>query len=94
MEQRRQTITSSGSNFEGAAVDFSGSTDPRAHELERRIILSQYLTKINCAGSLPPQETGLTMNSWYGKFHIEMHWWHGVHFALWDRLDLLENSLP
>src|SRR5690606_31783017 len=43
---------------EGAAVDFSGSTDPRAHELERRVVLSQYLTKVNCAGSLPPQETG------------------------------------
>lgn len=79
---------------EGAAVDFSGSTDPRANELERRVILSQYLTKVNCAGSLPPQETGLTMNSWYGKFHIEMHWWHGVHFALWDRIELLEKSLP
>lgn len=79
---------------EGGAVDFEGSTDPRAHELERRVVLSQYLTKANCAGSLPPQETGLTMNSWYGKFHIEMHWWHGVHFALWDRIGLLEKSLP
>ncbi|WP_224995990.1 hypothetical protein [Cesiribacter sp. SM1] len=79
---------------EGGVVDFSGSTDPRAHELERRVVLSQYLTRINCAGSLPPQETGLTFNSWYGKFHVEMHWWHGVHFALWDRLPLLEKSLP
>src|SRR5699024_7906742 len=78
----------------GGAIDFSGSTDPRASELERRVVLSQYLTKVNCSGSLPPQETGLTMNSWYGKFHIEMHWWHGVHFALWDRIGLLEKSLP
>ncbi len=78
---------------EGGVIDFSKATDPRANELERRIILSQYLTKIQCAGSLPPQETGLTMNSWYGKFHIEMHWWHGVHFALWDRLPLLEKSM-
>ena len=77
----------------GGAVDFTGSTDPRAHELERRIILSQYLTKIQCAGSYPPQETGLTFNSWFGKPHLEMHWWHGVHFALWDRLDLLEKSV-
>ncbi len=77
----------------GGAIDFSGSTDPRAKELERRIILSQYLTKIQCAGSLPPQETGLTFNSWYGKFHLEMHWWHGVHFALWNRIDLLEKSM-
>jgi hypothetical protein len=23
-----------------------------------------------------------------------MHWWHAVHFALWDRLPLLERSLP
>ncbi|MDR8392713.1 hypothetical protein NC796_16275 [Aliifodinibius sp. S!AR15-10] len=77
----------------GGAIDFSGSTDPRAHELERRVVLSQYLTKIQCTGDLPPQETGLTMNSWYGKFHLEMHWWHGVHFALWNRTDQLEKSL-
>ena len=78
----------------GAAVDFSGSTDPRAKELERRVILSQYLTKVQCTGTMPPQETGLTYNSWYGKPHLEMHWWHGVHFALWNRPELLEKSLP
>lgn len=77
----------------GGAVDLSGSTDPRANELERRIILSQYLTRIQCAGIYPPQETGLTYNSWHGKFHLEMHWWHGVHWALWNRIDLLEKSL-
>ncbi len=78
----------------GGAIDFSGSADPRAFELERRVVLSQYLTRVQCAGSLPPQETGLTFNSWYGKFHLEMHWWHGVHFALWDRIGLLEKSIP
>lgn len=77
----------------GGAIDLSGSTDPRARELERRIVLSQYLTAIQCAGTQPPQESGLTFNSWYGKFHLEMHWWHAVHFALWDRLPLLEKSL-
>lgn len=77
----------------GAAVDFTGSTDTRANELERRIILSLYLTKIQCAGDFPPQETGLTYNSWYGKPHLEMHWWHGVHFALWGRPELLRKSL-
>lgn len=77
----------------GGAVDFSGSTDERAGELERRIVLSQYLTKIQCAGNNPPQETGLTYNSWYGKPHIEMHWWHATHFALWGRSALLEKSL-
>ncbi|HJX70638.1 MAG TPA: hypothetical protein VJ346_01765 [Bacteroidales bacterium] len=77
----------------GGAVDFFGSTNPKAFELERRIILSQYLTRIQCAGNYPPQETGLTFNSWYGKFHLEMHWWHAVHFALWNRIELLEKSL-
>ena len=77
----------------GGAVDFSGSSDPRANELERRVVLSQYLTKIQCAGSYPPQETGLTFNSWFGKPHLEMHWWHGVHFALWGRTELLEKSV-
>lgn len=77
----------------GGAIDFSECTDPRAFELERRVVLSLYLTRAQCAGDLPPQETGLTMNSWYGKFHLEMHWWHGVHFALWNRLPLLERSL-
>jgi hypothetical protein len=77
----------------GGAVDFSGSTDKRAMELERRVVLSQYLTKIQCSGHAPPQETGLTYNSWYGKPHLEMHWWHAAHFALWNRIDLLENSL-
>ncbi len=77
----------------GGAIDLSASSDARWKELERRIVLSQYLTAIQCAGSLPPQETGLTCNSWYGKFHLEMHWWHAVHFAYWGRLPLLERSL-
>ena len=77
----------------GGAVDFSKSTDERAAELERRVVLSQYLMAIQSAGDYPPQETGLTYNSWYGKFHLEMHWWHAVHFALWNRTELLERSM-
>ncbi|UKS26945.1 glycoside hydrolase family 65 [Paenibacillus sp. HWE-109] len=77
----------------GGAIELAGSQDIRAHELERRIVLSQYLTAVQSSGSLPPQETGLTMNSWAGKFHLEMHWWHSVHFALWNRPELLENNL-
>ncbi|MES2921778.1 MAG: hypothetical protein V4819_09530, partial [Verrucomicrobiota bacterium] len=61
---------------------------------ERRIVLSQYLTAIQCSGSVPPQETGLTFNSWFGKPHTEMHWWHAAQFALWGRVELLEKSLP
>lgn len=77
----------------GGAVDFAGSTDPRAQELERRVILSQYLTRAQCAGNFPPQETGLTYNSWYGIPHLEMYWWHAAHFALWGRPELLEKSM-
>jgi len=77
----------------GGAIDLSGSQDPRWRELERRIVLSQYLTAIQCAGRYPPQESGLTFNSWEGKFHLEMHWWHAAQFALWGRLPLLEKSL-
>ena len=77
----------------GAAIDFSESTDERAAELERRIVLSQYLTKIQCAGNFPPQETGLTYNSWWGRPHLEMHWWHAIHFSLWGRNELMEQTL-
>lgn len=69
----------------GAMADFSACTDPRAKELERRVVLSQYLTQINCANATPPQETGLTYNSWFGRPHLEMTWWHTVDFALWNR---------
>jgi hypothetical protein len=79
---------------DGGTLDLSGSADPRAAELERRIVLSEYLTAIQCAGTIPPQETGETFNSWFGKAHLEMHWWHAAHFALWDRAPLLERSLP
>ena len=70
---------------QGAIVDFSQCTDPRAKELERRVVLSQYLTQVNCANNMPPQETGLTYNSWFGRPHLEMTWWHMVDFALWGR---------
>lgn len=95
----KQTLANSTQSWEafwksGAAVDFSKCSDPRAFELERRVVLSQYLTKIQCTSNQPPQETGLTYNSWYGKPHLEMHWWHGVHFSLWNRSALLEKSMP
>lgn len=77
----------------GGVLDFSGSSDPRAFELERRVILSQYLLAINCSGNQPPQETGLMVNSWRGRFHLEMHWWHGAHFPLWGRPELLQRSM-
>lgn len=78
---------------QGAAIDLSRCKDPRAKELERRMILSEYLLSIQSAGSLPPPETGLTCNSWYGKFHLEMHPWHAAWLPLWGHGDLLEKSL-
>ncbi len=78
---------------DGGAIDLSGSTDSQAQELEQRIVLSLYNTALHCAGSLPSAETGLLYNSWYGKFHLEMHWWHSVHFTAWNRSALFEKSL-
>jgi len=77
----------------GGAIDLSGNDDPRAAELERRIVLSEYVMAVHDASSLPPQETGLGVNSWYGKFHMEMYWWHAAHWALWGRPEILEKSL-
>ncbi len=78
---------------QGGMIDFAGSTDPRAAELERRIVLSQYVSAINSSGAFLPQEDGLFSNSWNGKFHLEMHAWHSAHFAAWGRPQLLERSM-
>jgi len=77
----------------GGAIDFSGSKDPRAAELERRVVLSQYLAAIQLAGVFPPQESGLTNSTWYGKHNTEMIWWHAAHFAQWGRDELLAKNL-
>ena len=77
----------------GAAVDLSGSKDPRWLELERRIVLSQYLMRANESGLFPPQESGLVNNGWVGRFHFEMIWWHGVHYGLWNRMECFDNYL-
>ena len=77
----------------GAAVDLSGSTDQRWKELERRIILSQYLMRLNESGLYPPQESGLVNNGWYGRFHWEMVWWHAAHFLLWNRPECADGYL-
>jgi len=79
--------------YEGAIVDFSECTDQRAKELERRVVLSQYITYINCANNTPAQETGLTYNSWFGRPHLEMTWWHTVDFSLWNRAEVMEKIL-
>ena len=47
----------------------------------------------SCCGDTPPQETGLTYNSWFGKFHMEMIWWHQSWLPLWGHADRLEHTL-
>jgi hypothetical protein len=69
----------------GGAMDLSGSRDERWKELERRVVLSQYVMRVNSTGSTPPQECGLLSDSWCGKFHLEMTAWHGAHFMFWGR---------
>ncbi|OTA96679.1 hypothetical protein M434DRAFT_372946 [Hypoxylon sp. CO27-5] len=76
----------------GAFIDLSEVKSPNATELQRRTILSQYLTAVNSASSYPPQ--GLVNNGWYGKFHLEMILWHLLHFARWNRFPLLWRSVP
>jgi hypothetical protein len=77
----------------GGAIDLSASKDARWFELERRIVLSQYDMAVNASGKYPSQETGLVSNSWFGRAHYEMYWWHAAHYALWNRWPELNNSL-
>lgn len=52
---------------EGGFVDLTSSTNPKADELQRRIILSQYHVRVNSAATgQSPQESGLMNNGWYG----------------------------
>ncbi|KAI0343845.1 hypothetical protein BDW22DRAFT_1328504 [Trametopsis cervina] len=67
------------------------SSDPRADELQRRIVLSRYLMRVNEAGDNPPQESGLQGTGWRGKFHMEMTFWHMGHWALWNNWDLFSG---
>jgi hypothetical protein len=78
----------------GAFIDLTGVNTANATELQRRIILSQYLLAVNSASSNPPQESGLVNNGWYGKFHLEMVLWHSLPFARWNQFPLLWRSQP
>eukprot|EP01052_Picozoa_sp_SAG31_P040894 SAG31_NODE_6047_length_2192_cov_3.823220_1_plen_229_part_00 len=78
----------------GEALDLSPAfgLDPRIKALEGKIVLSQHLLRVQEAGRLPPAETGLTLNSWWGNFHGEMRPWHQLFNAPWGRLPLLQRS--
>ena len=77
----------------GGIVDLSATDDARARELERRIVQSIYLLAVNDRQNFPPAETGLTYNSWFGKFHLEMIYWHQAWQALCGHAADLERSL-
>ncbi|KAK8202225.1 hypothetical protein M8818_005752 [Zalaria obscura] len=81
----------------GSFIDLTqtaGAASANATELQRRIIQSQYLLAVNEAGHDPPQESGLTNNGWYGKFHAEMFVWHLGHWGRWSKWYLLERAIP
>jgi len=53
----------------GGFVDLTSSTNPKADELQRRIILSQYHVRVNSAATgQSPQESGLMNNGGYGEY--------------------------
>lgn len=50
---------------EGGFIDLTGSTNPNATEIQRRIVLSQYHVRVNSAADgQSPQESGLMNNGW------------------------------
>lgn len=94
-----QTLAASAAAYEyywsnGGAIDLSGSTDTRWFELERQIVLSQYLMAVQSRGSWPCAEAGLMFtDNWRGQFHMEMTWWHIAHYALWSRMEWADRQL-
>ncbi|KAF2444215.1 hypothetical protein P171DRAFT_432283 [Karstenula rhodostoma CBS 690.94] len=77
----------------GAFVSLPISMNSSAKELQRRIILTQYLLAVNGAGKDPPQESGLVNNGWYGKAHLEMTFWHLAHWTVWNKWNLYDRSI-
>ncbi len=71
----------------------SRTIDDRGEKLERWYYLSLYHLACSDRGTLPPAEGGLVANSWYGKFHLEMHFWHAIGFLAANRPECLRPSL-
>ncbi|KAI3327820.1 Six-hairpin glycosidase-like protein [Xylariaceae sp. AK1471] len=79
----------------GGFVDVTSSSNPKANELQRRVILSQYHVHVNSAASgQSPQESGLMNNGWYGKFHMEQVLWHNAHWCTWGREEYFDDIFP
>jgi hypothetical protein len=79
--------------YSGAFISLPITTNSSAYELQRRIVLSQYLLAVNGAGKDPAQESGLVNNGWYGKFHMEMVFWHLAHWQTWNKWAIYERTL-
>lgn len=61
----------------GGFVDLTASSNSKADELQRRIILSQYNVRVNSAATgQSPQESGLMNNGWYGKYNFHIACFH------------------
>lgn len=94
-----ETQASSAAHWEqfwstGGAIDLSESTDERWFELERRIVLSQYLLAVQARGSHPCGESGLMfIDGWHSQFHMEMMWWHIAHYGMWNRMEYADEQL-
>ena len=70
-----------------------GSESVQAQALERRAVLSQWIERVQEAGTQPPSDTGLTVQSWHGMYHGEMTLFHLSQWALWGRQPLIERCL-
>lgn len=77
----------------GAFISLPTATNSSANELQRRVVLTQYLLAVNGAGKDPPQESGLVNNGWYGKAHLEMTFWHLAHWTVWNKWNLYDRSI-
>ncbi|KFA76154.1 hypothetical protein S40288_04105 [Stachybotrys chartarum IBT 40288] len=82
---------------DGGFIDLTASPNEKADELQRRIILSQYHVRVNSAASrekVPPQESGLMNNGWWGKFHMEMVIWHMGHWYTFGKNHFADSVFP
>lgn len=77
----------------GGIIRLRDSRDPRALMLERRVILSQFLTAAQCAGTVPAQKTGLTCNGQSETSDLATYFWNSAHFHFWGRTALLEKTV-
>ena len=78
----------------GGAIDLSGSSNPAAPELERRIVLAQYQMAVQEAGDMPGAEIGLIgLDQWSSQANMEMAVWHIGHYGLWNRWPLAMREL-